>query len=116
MTKENFVDSLVDYFEKKTSLTMTNISSEEDILLCSSLDSFYGKYYDYGFCVFGILYLREDGYDSIVICTIDKDSEDIQCWEEIENSPNLFKVCNTLVSTAKNKIDEVLQVMEEDYL
>ena len=116
MNKETFVDSLVDYFEKKTALSMSNITSEEDILLCDSLDAFYGKYYDYGYCVLGILYLREDGFDSIVVMMVDKDSENISCWNEIVRASNILDIEGSLISNGIENIDVVLEVIEEDYL
>ena len=115
MNKEMFVDSLVDYFEKKTSLVMTDITSEDDLLLCDSLDDFYGKYYDYGPCILGILYLREDGFDSIVVVMVDKDTENIQCWNEVARASSFVDIESSLISDGRENIDTVLEVIEDEY-
>lgn len=115
MQKEIFVDSLVDYFQKKTSNTMSKITSEDDILLDSTLDSFYGSYYDYGDYILSILYLREDYEDSIVVCTINKDSSDIICWENIVRGSILNDIEKTNISNGTKTIDIVIQTMENDY-
>lgn len=112
MTHFELVDKIVERYKKITKNNAEKISSEDDVLQSSSWPEHYGFYYDYETVKLGIVAMVEDEWAYIVIFTVNKESEDMEMWEEIYSGKcflsdydnHYLDVANTSLKTVLNNI------------